>query len=165
MPDTTATTAATTVTVSAEVAAPAERVWELVSDLPGMGRFSPEATGGRWVSGGGPVVGAVFAGSNAQGSRRWSTRAKVVRSEPGRAFAFDVSSFGLPVARWAYELQPAGPDGCTVSETWLDRRGTLVRLGGRFLTGVGDRASYAAESMRTTLDRVREVAEQEPPAS
>ena len=34
--------------VSERIDAPAERVYDLVSDLPAMGRFSPENRGGRW---------------------------------------------------------------------------------------------------------------------
>src|SRR6476646_2028956 len=119
---------------STEVAASPEQVWALVSGLPGMGRFSPEATGGRWVKGGGPVLGAVFRGTNAQGRRRWSTRSTVVEAEPGRAFAFDVSSVGLPVARWSYRLEPSAA-GCRVTETWEDRRGALVGALGVLVTG------------------------------
>lgn len=94
------------VTRSVDVAAAPEAVWDLVSDLPGMGRFSPEATGGRWVRGQGPAVGSVFRGTNAQGRRRWSTRSTVVEAERGRAFAFEVASAGLPVARWSYRIEP-----------------------------------------------------------
>ena len=144
---------------SVEIAAPAERVFALVSDLPAMGSFSPESTGGRW-SGGvrGPAVGAVFRGTNAQGARRWSTRSQVVRCEPGRAFAFDVSSVRLPVATWAYELEPVA-GGCRVTETWTDRRGRLVSAAGRLMTGVQDREAFTASSIETTLVRVKATAE------
>lgn len=87
---------------SVEIAASPEQVWALVSDLPSMGRFSPENTGGTWQRGGGPVVGAVFRGTNAQGRRRWSTRSTVTRSEPGSAFAFEVRAASLLVAEWSY---------------------------------------------------------------
>ena len=143
---------------STTVAAPPERVWALVSDLPAMGEYSPENRGGRWVSGDGPVVGAVFVGSHGAGRRRWSTRCTVVRSEPGRAFAFDVSSAGLPVARWSYEVEPTGT-GCRLTERWEDRRGRLVTTVGRLVTGVGDRQAYTAQSIETTLQAVKERAE------
>lgn len=144
---------------STVVHAPAERVWALVSDLPGMGRFSPENRGGRWARGAtGPSVGAVFRGRNASGWRRWGTRAEVVECEVGRSFAFDVSAGGLAVARWRYDVEPV-EQGCRLTETWTDRRGALMRLIGRAVSGVGDRRSFAAESIDHTLARVRTAAE------
>src|SRR3954468_6506548 len=41
----------TDVSVSRDVPAPAERVWEMVSDLPRMGEWSPENEGGEWIGG------------------------------------------------------------------------------------------------------------------
>ncbi|MCW2616832.1 MAG: hypothetical protein JWN08_3826 [Frankiales bacterium] len=149
----------TRVSRSVDVAAPASRVWELVSDLPGMGAFSPESTGGAWAGGaGGPSVGAVFRGTNAQGSRTWSTRSTVVACEPGRAFSFDVSSVGLPVATWSYDLADTAA-GCTVTETWTDRRGRLVTVAGRLLTGVSDREAFTGQSIERTLAAMKERAE------
>lgn len=142
-------------TRSIRVDAPAARAWGLVSDLPRMGQLSPENDGGRWLRGArGPVVGARFRGRNARGWRRWSTQVVVTHSEPGRRFAFDVSSIGLPVATWTYDVEPAGQAACAVTETWQDRRGPLIRILGRLVTGVGDRASYTAESIEATLARV-----------
>lgn len=148
-----------TISRSTHVAAPAERVWELVSDLPGMGDFSPENDGGTWAGGAtGPATGAVFRGRNGSGLRRWTTRSTVTRCEPGRSFAFTVTAAGLPVAEWSYELEPT-EQGCTVSETWQDRRGVLMgRLGG-LATGVGDREAFTTTSIEQTLARVRERAE------
>jgi len=144
---------------STVVHAPPQQVWALVSDLPGMGRFSPENRGGSWARGAtGPAVGAVFRGRNASGRRRWATRAEVVVCEVGRSFAFDVSARGLAVARWRYDVEPV-EQGCRLTETWTDRRGALMRLIGRTVTGVGDRRSFAAESIEHTLERVRAAAE------
>lgn len=151
-------TTATTVRRTVDVAAPPDVVWGLVSDLPGMGAFSPENRGGRWVSGDGPAAGAVFVGTNGTGRRRWSTRCTVVRSDPGRAFAFDVSGGGLAVARWSYELEPTDA-GCRLTETWQDRRGALLRRTGGLLTGVGDRAAFTASSIEHTLQAVKDAAE------
>ena len=147
-----------TVRRSIEIQAPAERVWALVSDLPGMGRFSPENTGGAWVRGGGPVVGAVFRGTNAHGRRRWSTRCTVTRSEPGAAFAFEVRAGGLPVAEWSYALEPT-TGGCTLTETWQDRRGRLITALGALTTGVQDREAFTSKSIEQTLDAVKATAE------
>ena len=151
----------TTVRSSIDIAAPPEQVWALVSDLPGMGRFSPENAGGVWQRGGGPVTGAVFRGTNAQGRRRWSTRCTVVRAEPGSAFAFEVRAGGLPVAQWSYELTPTR-FGCTLTETWEDRRGWLLTRVGGLATGVQDRAAYTSKSIDHTLAAVKAAAEGAP---
>ena len=147
-----------TVSRSLDVAAPAARVWSLVSDLPGMGAYSPENRGGRWVEGDGPRVGAVFVGTNRAGRRRWSTRCTVVQAEPGQVFAFEVTGVGLAVARWSYELAP-NDGGCRVTETWQDRRGALLRATGRLLTGVPDRTAFTATSIEQTLHAVKRAAE------
>jgi ligand-binding SRPBCC domain-containing protein len=148
----------TTVRRSVEIAAPAELVWGLVSDLPAMGRFSPENTGGRWKRGGGPAVGAVFRGTNAQGRRRWSTRCTVTRCDPGSAFAFTVRAAGLPVAEWSYVLAPTAR-GCALTETWQDRRGRLITRLGAVTTGVQDRAAFTSNSIERTLNGVKAAAE------
>ena len=148
-----------TVSRSTDIAAPAERVWQLVSDLPGMGRLSPENVGGRWLGGGtGPVVGARFRGTNRQGWRRWSTQVRVTACEPGRRFAFDVSSLGLAVSRWTYDIAPEA-GGCRLTETWEDRRGRIIDVLGRAVSGVGDRAAFTADSIEQTLAGVKQAAE------
>ena len=141
------------------VAAPPETVWRLVSDLPGMGRLSPENVGGRWVGGAtGPAVGARFRGANRRGLRRWSTAVTVTACEPGRRFAFDVSSLGLPVSRWTYEVRP-DEGGCALTETWEDRRGRTIDVLGRLVSGVPDRGEYTATSIEATLAAVQREAE------
>lgn len=149
---------AATVRRSIEIDAAPESVWSLVSDLPAMGRFSPENTGGAWKRGSGPVVGAVFRGTNARGRRRWSTRCTVTRSEPGAAFAFQVHAGGLPVAEWTYVLDRTA-SGCTLTESWQDRRGRLITALGALTTGVQDREAFTSKSIEHTLDAVKAAAE------
>ncbi len=152
--------APSTISRTVEVAASPDRVWELVSDLPGMGAFSPENTGGSWTGGAtGPAVGAGFVGRNGSGGRRWSTRSTVTRCSPGREFAFAVRSLGLPVAEWAYEIE-ATPQGCRVTEQWQDRRGRVMHVLGRLVTGVQDRGTFTATSIEQTLASVKQRAEQ-----
>ena len=134
-----------------QVAASAQRVWELVSDLPGMGRLSPENAGGTWLGDAtGPAVGAQLKGVNRAGRRRWSTLTTVVRCEPGSAFAFDVTALGLKVARWEYAIEPEGA-GCAVTETWTDHRGPVMVAIGRLTTGVADREAFTERSIASTL--------------
>jgi hypothetical protein len=152
-----------TISRSVHVDAPARRVWDLVSDLPNMGRLSPENTGGSWRSGAtGPAVGARFKGSNRHGARRWSTTVKVTRWEPGSGFAFAVSSLlGIPVSEWSYDIAPAGAGGCDVTETWADRRPGWFKRPAGLVTGVMTRDDTStAVNLEQTLAAVKAVAEQ-----
>jgi hypothetical protein len=150
---------ADSVSRSTEIDAPAEAVWALVSDLPGMGQLSPENAGGRWTRGAtGPAAGAGFRGVNRNGARRWSTSVTVTDCEPGRSFAFDVSSLGLAVSRWSYDVTPR-PGGCTLTETWQDRRGAVMDVLGKAVSGVGDRPGFTANSIEQTLAAVKRRAE------
>lgn len=152
--------ATSTLSRSVSVTASPERVWELVSDLPGMGAFSPENRGGTWTRGAtGPALGAAFVGRNGSGGRSWSTRSTVTRCEPGRSFAFAVRSVGLPVAEWTYEIEPT-EQGCRLTEQWQDRRGRVMRVLGPVVTGVQDRESFTTASIEQTLAAVKERAEQ-----
>ena len=154
-------TTPSTLSRSTSIAAFPDRVFALVSDLPGMGRFSPENAGVRWLGGAtGPAVGAGFRGQNRRGLHRWSTRCTVTRCEPGRAFGFAVSSIGLPVADWTYEIEPEGK-GCRLTETWTDRRGGLITVAGRLVTGVADRSAFTAQSIERTLAAVKAAAEKQ----
>jgi hypothetical protein len=150
---------------SIDVDAPAEQVFALVSDLPKMGELSPENTGGRWLGGAtAPAVGARFRGSNRNGWRRWSTVVRVVTCDPPAHFAFDVDSIGLGVSRWTYQVTPR-PGGCTVTETWQDRRGRAMDVIGLLASGISDRAGFTAQSIEQTLAAVKARAEQEAAAS
>lgn len=136
-----------------EMDAPADRVWGLVSDITRMGDWSPEAVEHEWLDGAdGPAVGARFRGRNRKGRHRWSTIGEVVECEPGRSFAFEVTSIGLPVARWGYSIEPLGEDRCRVTETWIERRGLVITVLGRIATGTADRAERNRQTMGETLD-------------
>jgi uncharacterized protein YndB with AHSA1/START domain len=148
-----------TVSVSREMAAPPERVWVLVSDLPRMGEWSPENTGGTWSKGAtGPVNGARFRGANARGKRSWTTDVTVDTCEPGRAFSFEVTAGGFKVARWSYEIEST-PSGSRVTESWTDRRGALSRTVGKMVSGIAHNAQETRSTIEATLERLAKAAE------
>jgi hypothetical protein len=91
-----------------------------------------------------------FSGSNRNGLFRWSTSGRVVESDPGRSFAFDVSFVGLAVSRWRYALT-IGSGGVEVVEQWWDRRGPVMKGLGLVGTGVANRREYNEAGMRVTL--------------
>ena len=122
-----------------------------------MGRFSPENTGGEWIGGAtGPRVGARFRGTNSRDDDSWSTVATVTRCDPPRDFAFEVTWHRFRISRWEFSVDPT-PTGCRVTEKWIDRRNALIRKEGDSETF--QRAEFTKESVRTTLERLKNVSE------
>jgi len=140
------------VEVSRVIAATPERVYELVSDLPRMGEWSPENTGGKWVGTMPPAtVGAKFKGTNGKGKMRWSTVATVTRAESGRAFAFDVKASGMKVAGWGFDLEPVD-GGTRVTQWWDDHRNPLMARVTGLALRVPARSSHNRAGMERTLE-------------
>lgn len=147
------------VSVTEHINASPDEVYALVSDLPRMGEWSPENTGGKWIGGAtGPAVGARFKGTNKNESKAWATTCKVVEATPGSAFSFDVVVGPIKVARWSYRITPSG-DGCDVTETWEDQRKGIAKKLGGMASGVNDRRTFNEASMRTTLANLKAAAE------
>jgi hypothetical protein len=134
-------------------------VYDLVSDLPRMGEWSPENTGGRWLGGAtGPAKGARFRGTNRRTWRRWSTTATVTDATPGERFGFTVSYGPVAISHWAYALQ-AQDGGCAVTESWTDLRPAWIRIAGDALLRISSRAEHNRAGMRVTLERLKAAAE------
>ncbi|MEP6660894.1 MAG: SRPBCC family protein [Acidimicrobiales bacterium] len=147
------------VSVTRDIAASPVKVWTMISDLPRMGEWSPENTGGKWVRGAnGPAVGARFVGSNRNGKKSWTTTCTVSECEPDRAFSFDVAVGPINVARWEYHIEPLADGGSRVTETWSDRRGWLAKKLGGPASGVNDRANHNRAGMEETLRRLADAA-------
>jgi uncharacterized protein YndB with AHSA1/START domain len=148
------------VTVSRVIEAPAETVYDLVSDVTRMGDYSPENTGAVWLDGAtGPVVGARFKGTNRLGSLTWSTKPTITAADRGRLFAFEVP--GRTGSTWTYRFEPVG-DGVRVTECMRQDRATPFPI--RFLqrrAGVTDRAAHLRDAMTTTLERLATAAERQ----
>ena len=145
-----------TVSVSITIDAPPERVYDLVSDVTRMGSWSPECVRCEWLD----ADRTKFKGHNRKGLTRWSTTATVVRDVPGEEFTFDVTAvFGVPVARWSYRFEPAGDGGTTVTESWEDHRGGVVKKATGLAIRVPDRAAHNRKGMEETLERIKAAAE------
>jgi len=146
------------VSVVREIAAPVDRVWSLVTDLPRMGEWSPENQGGEWLNGAaGPAVGVEFKGRNSNGKRSWSTKVKVVEFDAPRKF-----SFALMVGRsnwcdWVYEVEPTAT-GSRVTHSWVDHRSKFMSRLGKVVSGVADRAAHNRANMEVTLDNLAKAA-------
>ena len=68
----------------------------------------------------------------------------------GRLMARDAKSVGLPIAGWAYRFEPTD-QGCSVTETWTDKRGWLVKTVSPWVSGVQDRATHNEATMTESL--------------
>ncbi|HEV8064636.1 MAG TPA: SRPBCC family protein, partial [Acidimicrobiales bacterium] len=107
--------------VTVHMAAPADRIFELVSDVTQIGKFSPETFEAEWLDGAtGPAEGAHFRGHvkrNGRGPTYWTT-CTITACEPGRDFAFAVGADAASALNtWSYHLEPAGA-GTDVTESF-----------------------------------------------
>ncbi len=147
--------------VTVHMEATPEQVWDLVSDVTKIGRYSPETFEAEWVDGAtGPAVGAKFRGHvkrNGWGPVYWTT-CTVVDCEPGRAFAFGVGSSDKPLNTWRYVLSPAG-DGTDVTESFELANTALLRLYWALLGW--SRGKTNRNDMRTTLERIKAEVEED----
>ncbi len=148
--------------VTVHMAAPPDRIWDLVSDVTRIGRYSPETFEAEWLDGAtGPSAGARFRGHvkrNGKGPIYWTT-CTVMASEPGREFAFGVGSSDKPLNVWRYRLEPAG-DGTDVTESFELARTAPLRLYWAVLGWTRGRTNR--NGMRTTLERVKAEVEEAP---
>ncbi|MFI0405046.1 SRPBCC family protein [Actinomadura sp. 3N508] len=155
---------------SVAIEADARTVYAAVADLRRMREWSPEVFA-TWIRGRKIVPGVKFVGFNRIGWRLWFTTCEVTVAVPGEAFAFRVSTFGMPVAIWGYRIEaiaddPDAPDTSSaprtrLTEYWEDlrrdgRSTTFTSLLGKVFTGVPAerRAAVNREGMRATLARI-----------
>ena len=149
------------------VAAPAEDLYALVADVTRTPEFSPDIVSCRWLDGAtGPAVGARFEAVNvSKVGKRWKNRPVVTVADPGREFAFvRTEPFAGRVA-WRYRFEPVD-GGTRVVESYEVER-PVTRVGWFVIEKVfrsGNRREELRAGMRTTLERLREIAETGTPA-
>jgi uncharacterized protein YndB with AHSA1/START domain len=145
--------------VTVRMAAPPERVWQLVADVRNTGKFSPEVMEAEWLDGAtGPALGATFRGHvkrNEIGPVYW-TVCRVTACDPGKEFGFEVLVGDRPVNNWHYRFTPTA-DGTDVTESFRMTDSVFTKvfavLGGQLRTRRNKR------DMRKTLERIKAVVE------
>ena len=149
---------------SVVIAAPAERIYALVADLPRMGDWSPECRQVEWLDGStGPTEGATFIGHNQGGPgglMKWSRRGRVLTAEPGREFAFVTEEGGRESTEWRYRLEPL-EGGTRVTESYAVR---WIPTWARIVDVPTNRARELRQAMQHTLEQLKGVAEATPSA-
>ena len=151
------------VSVVADIAAPADTVWSMVSDLTRMGEWSPENESVAWRRGAtGPEAGTTFRGTNRNGQKKWKTTGTIIDAEPGRLFTFRITAVGFKVAEWRYAFETTA-QGCRVTETWIDQRGAIAKALGKPVSGVTDRDEHNRQTMEKTLANLKAAVESRSP--
>jgi hypothetical protein len=146
---------------SVVVAAPPDKLYEFIADMPRIGEISPECTGGEWESSS-RAAGATFIGSNTSGDFSWQARMRVSVADPPREFAWENmggvdAGDGEPNARWGYVFTPVG-GGTQVEETWklLRISPQLEAIGEDFVNGLPE---ARRKNMEETLVRLKAIFE------
>ncbi len=141
--------------VTVHMAASAEKIWDLVSDVTRIGEYSPETFEAEWLDGAtGPIVGARFRGHvrrNGKGPTYWTT-CTVTMCEPGREFAFGVGPRDKPINTWRYSLKSADA-GTDVTESFQLSKTLPLRIYWALLGWARGRTNR--NGMRSTLERIR----------
>ena len=145
---------------SVSVQAPAETLYDLVSDITRTGEWSPVCTSCWWDdedSAG--QIGAWFTGRNELPHRTWETRSQVVAAERGREFAWVV---GGSFVRWGFTLTPADT-GTTLTESWEFLPAGIAMFEEKFGDGasvqITDRTQQALDGIPKTLAAIKRIAE------
>jgi hypothetical protein len=141
------------------MAAPADKIWNLIADVRNTGRFSPETFEAEWLDGAtGPTLKARFRGHvrrNEIGPVYWTT-CRVTACEPGREFGFEVLVGDRPVNNWHYRLTPAD-GGTDVTESFRMNDSAFTTIYSLF--GGQLRRRRNIRDMRKTLERIKAVVE------
>ncbi|ADX72241.1 polyketide cyclase / dehydrase family protein [Pseudarthrobacter phenanthrenivorans Sphe3] len=145
---------------SVTVHAPAETVYDLVSDITRTGEWSPVCTSCWWDdedSAGQP--GAWFTGRNELPHRTWETRSLVVAAERGREFAWVV---GGKFVRWGFTMAPAD-SGTILTESWEFLPDGIAmfeeKFGDKASEQIAERTQQALDGIPVTLAAIKQIAE------
>ena len=132
------------------VAASAERVYQLLADMPRMGEWSPECQQVEWT---GETAAPAVGGP--RGLMKWSRVGRVLAADPGREFAFVTEEGGKESTIWRYQLEPVD-DGTRITESYEVK---TIPAWARVIDIPTNRARELREGMRHTLARLKAAAE------
>lgn len=150
--------AARPLTAAAEIAAPPQAVWQVISDVRRTGQWSPECR--RVVPLGTVRAGCWLLGINHRRPVWWVTLSRVASFVPQQEIAWRVITNG---AIWTYRLS-ATPNGTRVAET-RDTPAGVSRFASWFtrvfLGGQRDHDDELEAGMARGLQRIKAIAESE----
>jgi hypothetical protein len=136
-----------------------EALYDLVSDVPRTGEWSPICRSCWWDEGASAEPGAWFTGRNEVPGRTWETRSQVVVADRGREFAFVV---GGSLVRWGFTFTPV-EGGTRLTESWEFLPAGLAlfaeRYGADAQRQIDDRTRAAHQGIPATLAAIKRIAE------
>ncbi len=142
--------------VTIHIDATPEAVWDLVSDVTKIGRYSPETFEAEWLDGAtGPAEGVRFRGHvkrNGRGPVYWAECA-ITEAVPNQTFAFTVGPQGKVLNSWRYDLAPAEGGGTDVTESFRLPDTLPTRIYWALLGWA--RGKTNREGMRATLEAMK----------
>lgn len=145
--------------VALDIEADASVLYDMVSDLPRIGEWSPECERVEWEGDVDvPVEGTTFVGHNAVGPGRrirYTRHGRVLVADRGREFAFITDEGGRESTVWRYTFSPTD-GGTRVTESYEVR---WIPTWARILDVPTNRHRQLVENMATTLERLRVSAE------
>ena len=143
---------------SIEIAAPPAAVWELVSDLRNMPRWSPQCRK-TIVRGGAMQEGAKLININRQGLLFWPTQAMVTEFVHEQKVAFKIRENWTI---WSFTLIPTSDGGTRLVQRREAPKGISdlsIKLTNAVLGGVDDFTAGLEQGMVQTLSRIKADAE------
>ncbi len=147
-----------TIEASIDIAAPPAKVWELVSDLRNMPRWSPQVRK-VFVRGGAITTGTKMLNLNRRGLLVWPTQSMVTEFLPEERIAFRIKDNWTV---WSFTLSANGEGGTTVVERREAPKGISdlsVRATNALLGGVDGFATELERGMNQTLGKIKADAE------
>lgn len=145
-----------------DIAAPPEKIWEMVTAMDRYGEWSSENQGGYWRKGADGVpgtgqVGDMFVGVNRLGDEEWKAPVEIVEREEGRSFGFVTGGLEYNIALWRYELVEIEGGTRLIESYELRTLSPLMKERGQ--SEVDVRRQNMITSIRATLTNIKAAAE------
>lgn len=159
------------------VSATPDQIYDVVSDLPRSGEWSPECQGGEWISGPPAAVGSVFRGENLRSEEVvawaplvrgvWHTECRITEADPGRTFRWMMLSHAGADQQsiWGFDIEGSG-EGAVLTHHF--RMGKATAGIHKIVAGLDEdeRARFVeewtaklAQDLTDTLNRIKSVIE------
>ncbi len=153
MTESSATDLPTKGSATVEVAASADDVYALLTDLDRLPTLSPENQRCEFLDGATAIdIGVRFRGHNKSGDYEWHADCEVTVADSGKTFAYIVPPDFKHTTTWGYDIESTGPDSCKVTE-WFDA--PMLALPDVYPGTIDGRCENLEKACRITMENLR----------